>query len=116
MTEMKSFNNANVKLLRNEMEEAIRSVASKYGLKVSGLGNIGYNMNTMTTGKITLAIEDSQDDVMALSMTDLVGKRFKSGSRTFTLISIENGKFIARTNRGARYIIAQEQLSKMIQL
>ena len=112
----KSFDKTLVQTVRNEVEEAIKTIAEKYGLKASSLGNIGYNDKTMHTAKLTFAIAETQAPVTGVLLSDLVGKRFKQGSRTFTIIGVEDGKLSARTNRGARYLIRQDQLSEMIQL
>jgi hypothetical protein len=114
MTEIKSFNDATVKAIRKELETAIQDIASKYGLKASTLGNIGYNMNTMHTGKITLAVGSSQMDVDNEPLESFIGKRFKQGGRTFNITKVEDGKLLGITNRGARYLIRKEQLSQMV--
>lgn len=116
MTEIKSFNDSTVKMLRKELEEAIQIVANKYGLKASSLGNIGYNMNTMHTGKISLAVASSQMDTDNEPLESFVGKRFKQGSRVFNIYGVENGKLLGRTNRGATYLIKRENVKTMIQL
>jgi hypothetical protein len=41
-----SFDKTLVQTVRNEVEEAIKTIAEKYGLKASTLGNIGYNDNS----------------------------------------------------------------------
>ena len=111
-----SFDKALVQTVRTEVEEAIKTIAEKYGLKASTLGNIGYNDKTMHTAKLTFAIAETQAPVTGVLLGDLIGKRFKHGSRTFTITGTENGKLVARTNRGAQYVIRQEQLQEMIQL
>jgi hypothetical protein len=116
MSQIKSFNDSSVRALRKEVEEAIQAIASKYGLKASTLGNIGYTPSTMHTGKLTFAVADSQKPVEGVLLGDLIGRRYKQGSRTFTIIGTEAGKLLARTNRGARYLIRKEQLDTMIQL
>ncbi len=116
MTEIKFFNDSNVKQLRQELQEAINTVAAKYGLKATSLGNIGYDSSTLTTGKLSLAVGSSQPNCSETPLEDFVGKRFKAGSRTFTIIGVENGKLLGRTNRGARYLISRENLSTMIKL
>lgn len=113
---MKHFDDANVKLIRKEVEEALQKIAQRHGLKVSTLGNIGYNPSTMHTGKLSFAIEAKQIRVTETNLEDLIGKRFKQGSRTFNIRAIEDGKLLAVTNRGARYLIRKEQLNEMIQL
>ena len=112
MTEIKSFNDASVRALRKEVEEAIQAVASKYGLKASTLGNISYNMNTVHTGKLTFAVADSQKPTEGVLLGDLIGRRYKQGSRTFTIIGTEDGKLLARTNRGARYLIRRSNSTR----
>ena len=113
---IQQFNDSNVKQLRSEIESALRAIGAKYGLKVSGLGNIGYNLKTMHTGKLSFAVEASQTNVLNANPSDLLGKRFKAGSRTFTITGFSDGKYSARTNRGARYGITPAQLSEMVQL
>ena len=116
MAEIKSFNDASVRMLRKEMEEAIQAVASKYGLKATGLGSIGYNPSTLTTSKITLAVAGTQMDIQNEPLESFIAKRFKQGSRTFTIVRVENGNLIGRTNRGAHYILTRDNLSKMVKL
>jgi len=112
---VKNLTQENVKLIREDLEKAISEVAAKYGLKASTLGNIGFNYKTMTTSKLTLALEDTQPTADA-PMEELLGSRYKMGSRTFTLTSIQGEKFIGVTNRGARYLLSREDLSRMIKL
>lgn len=112
----KHFDKELVQTVRNEVEAALQTIAEKYGLKASTLGNIGYSPQTMTTAKLTFAIASSQEDVSSVNLIDLVGKRFKHGSRTFTIMGVEGEKLLARTNRGARYLIKKEHLAEMIQL
>jgi hypothetical protein len=112
----KTFDRSLVQQVRNEVEDALKTIAEKYGLKASTLGNIGFNDKTMHTQKLTFAIAESQEPTTGVLLGDLIGKRYKQGSRTFTIIGVENGKLLARTNRGARYLIRQDQLADMIQL
>ena len=102
--------------VRKELEEAIKIVAEKYGLKASTLGNIGFTDTTMHTSKLVFALAEQQVPVTGILLDDLIGKRFKHGSRTFTITGTENGKLVARTNRGAQYLIRKDQLEDMIQL
>jgi len=113
---MKKFDQQLVKTVRQEVEEAISKIADKYGLKASTLGNIGYDDRTMHTAKLSFAIADSQSPLEGVLAIDLLGKRFKHGSRVFTITRVEGTKFAARTNRGATYLVTREQLSTMIQL
>jgi hypothetical protein len=112
----KSFDRQLVQTVRNEVETALQTIAEKYGLKASTLGNIGFNDRTMHTAKLTFAIAETQTPIEGVLLGDLIGKRFKQGSRTFTIIGTEDGKLLARTNRGARYLIRKDQLADMVQL
>lgn len=112
----KTFDRALVQQVRNEVEEALKTIAEKYGLKASTLGNIGFNARTMHTQKLTFAIAESQTPLEGVLLNDLVGKRFKHGARTFTITGMENGKYVGRTNRGAQYLLSKEHLSTMVQL
>jgi hypothetical protein len=112
----KTFDKSLVQQVRSEVEEALKTIAEKYGLKASTLGNIGFNDRTMHTQKLTFAIAETQAPVTGVLLSDLVGKRYKHGSRTFTIVGVENGKLLASTNRGARYLLRQDQVAVMIQL
>jgi len=116
MTKILNFNDSTVKLLRKEVEEAIKTVAAKYGLKASGIGNIGYTSTAMHTGKLSFAVEASQPDTNLLPLESFVGKSFKMGSRVFNIRGVEGEKLLGVTNRGARYLISRENLATMIQL
>ena len=111
---IKHFNDATVKQLRVEVEAAINDIAKKYGLKASTLGRISYNSISLSTGKLNFALEAEQPDLTSMKLEDFISKRFKHGSRTFTIIGTEDGKLLARTNRGARYLLRVDQLSTMI--
>ena len=113
---MKTFDQNLVRQVRNEVEEALKTIAEKYGLKASTLGNIGYNDKTMHTSKLTFAIAESQTPLEGVLLNDLIGNRYKQGGRTFTITGIQNGKLVGRTNRGAQYLITKEQLASMVQL
>ena len=110
-----SFNETNVKQFRLEVETALRQIAERHGLKASSLGSIGYNASTLHTAKLSFAIASSQLPTDA-PLESFIGKRFKQGSRTFTIYKVEGGKLVGRTNRGASYTISRDSLSSMIQL
>ncbi len=105
-----------VKQVRTEVEAALQTIAEKYGLRASSLGNIGFDNKTMHTAKLTFAIAESQTDIKETNLIDLIGKRFKHGARTFTIKGVEKGQLLAVTNRGARYLIKKDQLEGMIEL
>lgn len=108
------FNDTTVKQIRVEVEAAINDIAKKYGLKASSLGRISYNSISLNTGKLTFALEAEQPDLSTMKLEDFINRRFKHGSRTFSILAVEGDKLIARTNRGARYLIRVDQLSTMI--
>ena len=105
------INKSNVDSLRNELEAAIRSVCEKHGLTASSLGTIAYTENYFTTGKLTVTVKREE-----LPASDLVGKRYKLGRRTFTIMTDnQDGSVTARTDRGVSYRIPLAQLQSMIQ-
>ena len=111
-----SFNRKNVKEIREEFEAALQTVADKYGLKVASLGGGSFTSTNFTTGRVDVAIASSQSNVEEMELKDFIGKRYKAGSRTFTIIEIKDGKLVGRTNRGARYNIRIDQIAEMIEL
>jgi len=71
MKDIKQFNRANIKGLRNEIDEALSSVASKYGITISA-GNCSFSgneanfklkLNTIGEGGFVITRESASWDV-----------------------------------------------------
>lgn len=110
------FTDESVKRVRAEIESALQEIGKRNGLKISSLGAISYSGKNLTTGKITIALESSQEPVYGVDLASLVGKQYKTGSRVFTILKVEDGKLLARTNRGALYTITRQRLAEMVQI
>lgn len=105
---------AQVQKIRYALEEALSAAAKDLGLTASGLGNISYDDKTLTTGRITFALESTQESFDNLE--DYIGKRYKHNRRIFTIEGIAEGKLRGRTQHGKVYLIKKDQLDTMIQL
>lgn len=108
-----------VKVLRQDLEAAIAEVCKKHGLKRTTLGNITFDSinNTMTTAKLEFApMNPDLVNISTKPASDFVGRRFKMGGRTFTILKNDGGTLIGETQRGKRYKIRIEQLADMIEV
>ena len=117
MATIKQFDKNNLQQIRLEMEAAIAQVCEKYGIETSTLGGIRYTADSFSTSKMTFQLKSTTEKVLNTNPHDLIGKRFKSGQRIFTINSVNpDGSLSSTTNRGARYRIRMDQISGMIQL
>jgi len=109
------FDALNVKHFRTELENTLNELATKFGLKVASLGNISYDKNILHTSKLSFAPISNQIPVTA-PLQNYVGHKYKHGNRTLTILSVQDGKLLAITNRNARYLITREQIKEMVKL
>jgi hypothetical protein len=117
MATINQFDKNNLQQIRLEMEAAIAQVCEKYGIETSTLGGIRYTADTFTTSKMTFQLKSTTEKVLNANPQDLIGKRFKSGQRIFTINSVNpDGSLSSTTNRGARYRIRMDQIAGMVQL
>jgi hypothetical protein len=117
MATINQFTKQNLQQIRLEMEAAIANVCENYGIEPSTLGGIRYNTNSFTTSKMTFQLKSTTEKVKTANPEDLIGKRFKSGQRIFTINSVNSdGTLSSTTNRGARFKIRMDQITGMIQL
>ena len=117
MATLNQFTKQNLQQVRLEMEAAIANVCEKYGIEPSTLGGIRYTTDSFTTSKMTFQLKSTTEKIKTANPEDLVGKRFKSGQRIFTINSVNpDGTLSSTTNRGARYRIRMDQIAGMVQL
>ena len=117
MATINQFTKQNLQQIRLEMEAAIANVCENYGIEPSTLGGIRYNTNSFTTSKMTFQLKSTTEKVKTANPEDLIGKRFKSGQRIFTINSVNSdGTLSSTTNRGARFKLRMDQIAGMIQL
>jgi hypothetical protein len=101
--------------VRKDLEAAIKAVAEKHGIQSGGIGNITFDTNTFSTGRLQFGLF-TQTPIISANQ-ELMGKRFQMGQRIFTITEIlPNGKVTGRTQRNKNYSIKVEQLSGMIAL
>lgn len=109
------FDRSNLSDLRNEINDALKAVAERHGIRVSVLGQ-RYTEKQCTT-KIEFIIPTGVVKSSAPTRMELeqyVKRKYKSGQRIFTVNSVNgDGTFSATTNRGAGYRVTKEQLDGM---
>lgn len=111
---IKEFDALNVKQFIPQLELALDEVTKKYGLKVAPIG-VTYDKSILNTSKLSFAPITNQIPVTA-SLDSYIGHKYKHGNRILTILSVEEGKLLAITNRKARYLITREQIKEMIKL
>lgn len=117
MSTIKQFTKQNLQQVRLEMEAAIAKVCEKHGIETSTFGGIRYTSDSFTTSKMTFQLKSTTEKIKTANPSELIGKRFKSGQRIFTVNSVNsNGTLSTTTNRGARYAVRMDQLAGMVQL
>ena len=112
---IKEFDALNIKLFIPELENALHEVSKKFGLKVAPLGGITYDKSILNTSKLSFAPIANQIPVTA-PLDSYIGHKYKHGNRILTILSVEEGRLLAITNRKARYLITREQIKDMIKL
>ena len=114
---IQKFDAKNLTMLRTELETAIAAVCNKHGIEAPTLGRIGYTDTSFNTSKLVFQTKSKILEVLNAEPTDLIGKRFKSNGRIFT-IKTDNGDntFIGTTQHGKGFKLRLDQISSMIQL
>jgi len=114
---IQKFDAKNLTILRTELEAAIAAVCNKHGIAAPTLGRIGYTDTSFNTSKLVFQTKSKVDMVLKTNPTDLIGKRFKSNGRIFTIKSDNgNGTFIGATQHGKGFKLRLDQIAEMISL
>jgi len=114
MNTIKSFNRINVKELRVELENAIRTICLKHGITAPSLGDISFDDDTFTTSKLTFKLESIFNTTMSLSSESLIGKRFKSVGRIFTIkLDYGDNTYQGTTQNGKNFRLRKDQIADM---
>jgi hypothetical protein len=109
-----SFDKKNLQLIRQDLNSALAEICKKWGMNPTRVENITYSEKSFKTQlNFNLTREDFNLTVAAENPSIFVGRKFKMGSRTFTISQNALGKLIGTTNRGVRYILDPKQLISM---
>lgn len=105
---MKSFNEATITELRNDLKNAIKAIEEKHGIAIS-LGTAKFNDEHVYFSKFTCVINSSKDtntsseelvyadnakNILPLieMKTDFIGKTFKYGSHTYRFVGLKSNR------------------------
>jgi hypothetical protein len=105
------FDEATVKMVRKEIEQALKEACDRIGIKPPGLGNITFNNHSISTAKLVFGILTPPIDK---DTAGLMGQEFRQGAGRFTVKEIHPEHVIALSARGKRYRIGYDQLNKMM--
>lgn len=107
---IKAFDKPNLKMLRNEIDDALKHVAEKHGIRLS-LGNISFTATTFT-GKLEALISDGNAEdldsnikwqknfltyapLYGLSKDDL-GRTFTYANKEYKIVGAMGGKAMSQ--------------------
>jgi hypothetical protein len=116
MAKITSFDQTNLKALREDINAALAKVCQKHGLNPAKLGNGSYSPDSFNAKILfTTKRKDFNVEVAKENPQTFIGRKFKMGQRTFTIERFDDvkGKLIGRTNRGKGYYLTPEQLITM---
>ena len=105
---MKTFNEATITELRNDLKNAIKAIEEKHGIAIS-LGTAKFNDEHLYFSKFTCVINSSKDtntsseelvyadnakNILPLigMKTDFIGKTFKYGSHTYRFVGLKSNR------------------------
>lgn len=108
---IKQFDDKTARLVRVEIEKAIKEACDRIGVKAPSLGNITYTGHALTSAKLVFGILTPPIDKDSVG---LMGQEFRQGAGRFKVIEIHPTHVIATSARGKRYRIAYDQLNTMM--
>jgi len=109
-----SFDKKNLQMIRQDLNSALAEVCKKWGMIETKIENITYSDKSFKTKvNFNLSREDFNLTVASQNPSVFVGRKFKQGSRTFTISMDPLGRLVGTTNRGASYFLKSEQLISM---
>ena len=105
---MKTFNEATITELRNDLKNAIKAIEEKHGIAIS-LGTAKFNDEHVYFSKFTCVINSSKNtntsseelvyadnakNILPLigMKTDFIGKNFKYGSHTYRFVGLKSNR------------------------
>jgi len=105
---MKTFNEATITELRNDLKNAIKAIEEKHGIAIS-LGTAKFNDEHLYFSKFTCVINSSKNtntsseelvyadnakNILPLigMKTDFIGKTFKYGSHTYRFVGLKSNR------------------------
>lgn len=108
---IKKFDEATVRMVRKEIEQALKEACDRIGIKPPGLGNITFNAHSISTAKLVFGIITPPIDK---DTPGLMSQEFRQGAGRFKVIEIHPNHVIATSSRGKRYRIDYAQLNTMM--
>ena len=108
---IKQFDDKTARLVRNEIEKAIKEACDRLGVKAPSLGNMSYTGHTLTSAKLVFGILTPPIDALSVG---LMGQEFRQGAGRFKVVQIHETHVTATSARGKRYRINYEQLNTMM--
>ena len=117
-----TFDGTNLPHIRNDINEALATVAAKYGITLE-LGNMRYSEGQFTT-KLTATAAETKSDAARVNWethairfgleNSMFGKRFSASGKTLEICGIKprNRKYpvLARSTNGEVYKLSVRQL------
>ncbi len=108
---IKQFDDKTARLVRAEIEKAIKEACDRIGVKAPSLGNMSYNSHTLTSAKLVFGIITPPIDKDSIG---LMGQEFRQGAGRFKVVQIHETHVTATSARGKRYTIKYDQLNTMM--